>query len=258
MDDFMKYDFNIDKILLACYVGKGMGMKIHRNRPGHGLAFHTNGVKIYIFDDGTKITVKPKEMIYLPKHSNYEVTSEEIGDCYAINFDISEEISFAPFAVKIKNDVSVLNRFKTAKKVWEQKRQGHILKCKAELYDIIYLMQQEYFSEYLSNDKLEIIKPGIEYIHREYTKQHISVEDLSAICGVTPEYFRKIFKTYYGTSPVKYINELKISHAKELLASGMYSVTEAAMQSGYTDMSYFSREFKKNTNITPKDYGINK
>ncbi|MDD6214022.1 MAG: helix-turn-helix transcriptional regulator [Firmicutes bacterium] len=74
------------------------------------------------------------------------------------------------------------------------------------------------------------------------------------MCGITPEYFRKIFRTYYGTSPVKYINELKLSHAKELLSSGMYSVTDAALQSGYSDMSFFSREFKKNTDVTPKDY----
>ena len=206
MYDFMGYDFNIEKVLLACYVGKGMGMKIHRNRPGHGLAFHTSGVKIYIFDDGTKITVMPKEIIYLPKHSSYEVFSEAEGDCYAINFDISKEKNFAPFSFKIKNEVSVLKHFKCSKSIWEQKRQGYVMKCKAELYQIIYTMQQQYFSEYLSNDKLEIIKPGIEYIHKEYTKQHISVEALSAMCGITPEYFRKIFRNYYGTSPVKYIS----------------------------------------------------
>ena len=74
------------------------------------------------------------------------------------------------------------------------------------------------------------------------------------MCGITPEYFRKIFKTYYGVSPIKYINTLKITHAKELLASGMYSVTEAALQSGYTDMSYFSREFKKATEKSPCNY----
>ena len=254
MNDFMEYDFNIDKILLACYVCKGMGMRKHTDRQGHGLAFHMSGVKTYVFDDGTKITVKPKEIIYLPKHSTYEVTSSALGDCYAINFDISEEKSFHPFAVKIKNDVAALKHFKTAKKVWEKKYHGYAMKCRAELYQIIYNMQQEYFSQYLSNDKLDIIKPAVEYIHSEYTKQLISIEDLSFMCGITPEYLRKIFKTYYGTSPVKYINELKISRAKELLASGMYSVGEAALQSGYTDMSYFSREFRKSTDTTPKDY----
>ena len=115
-------------------------------------------------------------------------------------------------------------------------------------------MQQEYFAHYISKSKLDIIKPAVEYIHQRYTKELISIEELSDMCGITPEYFRKIFKSFYGIAPLKYINTLKISHAKELIKSNMYSVTEAAMQSGYTDMSYFSREFKKETGISPKNF----
>ena len=53
---------------------------------------------------------------------------------------------------------------------------------------------------------------------------------------------------------MKYINELKIALSKDLLASRMYSVTDAAMQSGYNDISYFSREFKKSIGVSPKEY----
>ena len=91
---------------------------------------------------------------------------------------------------------------------------------------------KEYYSEYLPNDKYAIIKPAVERIHREYTKGLINISELSDMCGITPEYFRKIFKAYCGVSPLKYINALKITHAKELLDSGMYSVTEAALRSG--------------------------
>ena len=254
MDAFMKYDFNVEKILLACYVGKGMGMRVHKNRGGHGLAFHTSGVKVYVFDDGQQIIVNPNEIIYLPKHSNYEVTASVPGDCFAINFDISEEKVFAPFRVKIKNPAFILGHFKNAQNVWYKKSYGYNTKCKAELYQILYIMQQEYFSDYLSRDKLEIIKPAVAYIHHAYTNKLISIAELAKMCGISPEYFRRIFRAYYGISPLKYINNLKISRAKELIKSGMYSVTEAALQSGYTDMSYFSREFKKETGISPKDY----
>ena len=254
MNNFMNYDFNVAKILLACYVGKGMGMRKHTDRQGHGLAFHLSGIKVYEFDDGRKITVGANELIYLPKHSTYEVTSRELGDCYAINFDISEEISLAPFAVKIKNQAFVLDHFKTSKKAWEQKLNGYNLKCKADMYNIIYTMQKEYFTEYLSKRKLEIIKPAVEYIHSEYTHRLLSVDELSDMCGITPEYFRKIFKINYGISPIQYINNLKISHAKELLRSGMYSVSEAAFQSGYADLSHFSREFKKAVGTSPKTF----
>jgi AraC-like DNA-binding protein len=74
------------------------------------------------------------------------------------------------------------------------------------------------------------------------------------MCGITPEYFRKIFKSFYGSSPLIYINNLKITRAKELFESGMYSVSEVAAHSGYSDISYFSREFKSATGLSPTEY----
>lgn len=254
MNDFMQYDFNISKIVLACYVGKRMGTPIHKNRPSHGLAFHTSGLKHYTFESGERITVKPNEMIYLPKYSDYEVSFVTEGDCFAINFDISEDITFSPFKVNLKNTSAVLERFKRAENIWNKKSPGYILQCKAELYGIIYAMVKGYYSQYIPNEKYIIIKPAVEYIHRTYTEGLVNISELSNMCGITPEYFRKLFKSFYGVSPLKYINDLKITRAKELLASGMYSVTEAALQSGYTDMSYFSREFKKATGSSPKYY----
>ena len=254
MKEFMNYNFNINKIVLAIFVAAGTGDAIHKNRPSHGLAIHKGGEKIYIFSDGKMLTVKENDIIYLPKNSNYTVAAKSIGDCYAINFDIDEDTAFEPFVVKAKNHSEITESFRTASKIWKHKKNGYILKCKAELYNIIYDMQQEYFSEYLPAKKLDLIKPAVDYIHENYTMEIISIEALSKMCNITPEYFRRIFKNIYGVSPVRYINNLKITMAKELLESKMYSVTEAANQAGYDEMSHFSREFKKATGVSPSEY----
>jgi AraC-like DNA-binding protein len=68
---------------------------------------------------------------------------------------------------------------------------------------------------------------------------------------ITPEYLRKIFKYFYGTSPINYINNLKLTYAQELLSSGLYTVTEVAFSSGFQDVCHFSRVFKKATGKTP-------
>ena len=254
MDEFMHYDFNINKIVLAILVPAGAGDATHKNRKSHGLAMHKAGDKIYTFSDGRVLQVKENDIIYLPKHSNYTVKTKEVGDCYAINFDMEEDIAFEPFVVKAKDYNELTGHFRSATKIWRLKKPGHLLKCKAALYNIIYTMQQEYFSEYFPKGKLEIIKSAVDYMHENYTKETISVEALSKMCSITPEYFRRIFKSFYGISPIKYINTLKITLAKELLESNMYSVAEAAVRAGYTEISHFSREFKKATGFCPSEY----
>lgn len=253
MNDFMNSEFNIEDIVLACYVPEGKGMTVHRKRKSHGLALHTGGVKKYVFENGKEYIVHENDIIYLPKYSTYEVTALQNGDCYAINFEISKERVSRPFVFGVRNSILMREYFKSAKNVWESKKFGYTLKCKAELYNIIYNMRQEFFS-YVPKGKIYIIRPAIDYIHENYTDGLLRIAELADMCSITPEYFRSIFKSFYGVSPKSYINGLKIARAKELLASGMYSVTEAAVMSGYTDMSHFSREFKKVVGITPKNY----
>ena len=250
----MNYDFNIEKIVFACFVVAGTGATVHKNRPSHGLAIHMQGDKEYHFSDGQILNVKAQDIIYLPKHSNYTVSAKTTGDCYAINFDFDEDVCFSPFVTKAKNFNAIVGYFHTAQKVWNQKKPGYVIKCKAELYNIIYAMHQEYFTEYLPKNKLDVIKPAIDYIHEKYTDEVINIETIAKICNISPEYFRRIFKSFYGVTPVNYINNLKITRVKELLGSQMYSVTDAARMSGFNEMSYFSREFKKVMGVSPSEY----
>ena len=248
----MTTDFNVNEIVLACDVRGKSATTTHKNRASHGLVYILNKSQ-YVFDNGTTIDVVPNDILYLPKGSSYSVKLLESGLCYAINFNCSEKIEFAPFAYKPKNQI-VLENFKKAKRVWSEKLTGYQMKCKAELYNVIYYIQQEYSAKYQSKDKLQIIAPAIEFIHANYTTELICIEKLAKLCRITPEYFRKIFKFFYGTSPLNYINNLKIEHAKELLASGLYSVTETALSSGFVDPSHFSRVFKKHTGRPPYKY----
>lgn len=254
MKNFMEYNFDIKNIILACFVAAGKGTHIHNNRPSHGLALHLGGDKDYIFSDKTVLRVRKNDIIYLPKHSYYSVKTTLPGDCYAINFDVPENLSFRPFVFRIKNTQEFHDAFKSAEHFWKLKKPGFELKCKSELYNILYNMQKEANIGYVSSDKFNIIRPAVDYIHKNFTSHLINISDLAGMCNITPEYFRSIFKSFYGISPVKYINDLKITRAKELISSGMYSLSDCAELSGYTDMSHFSREFKKKTGICPSEY----
>ncbi|MBQ4150610.1 MAG: helix-turn-helix transcriptional regulator, partial [Clostridia bacterium] len=65
---------------------------------------------------------------------------------------------------------------------------------------------------------------------------------------------RKIFKAEYGISPQKYIINLRIQKATELIETGDYSLKEVALLSGYNDYKYFSAEFKRLLGVSPSEY----
>ena len=254
MKNFMNYDFNITDITLACHVRAGKGKNNHTDRQNHGLAIHLGGNKEYHFSDGRILRTTENTIIYLPKSSTYSVKTILHGECYAINFDILEDISFSPFVVNAKAASDFINNFKSVKKYWEMKDVGYKMRCKASLYNIICSMQEEYRKTYLPKSKFRIIESAVEYINKNYISKNINVSALSDMCGITPEYFRKIFREFFGCSPIIYINKMKITRAKELISSGMYSVSEVCELSGFTDASYFSREFKKAVGVSPSEY----
>ena len=115
-------------------------------------------------------------------------------------------------------------------------------------------MEKEYGLSYVSKGKQTLIAPAVEYIHKNYTSSHISVEELSKSCGITPEYFRSIFKNHFGTSPLKYINNLKLDKAKHLLKYSKMKIYAIAEECGFSSCAYFCAVFGKECGMTPDEY----
>ena len=67
--------------------------------------------------------------------------------------------------------------------------------------------------------------------------------------------FHKKFKNTLGVSPVEYINSEKIKFAKKLMKARPNSfISEIAYKSGFNNVSYFNRQFKKMEMITPQQF----
>ena len=250
MDNFMKHDFTISEITFANIVKAGTGAKVHKNRRSHGLAVFPGGERTFYFEH-KKFKVEGNTIVYFPKGSNYTVRDKIPFDCYAINFEMPDGVCFEPFLFKVKNIGVYLESFKQAQRMQARKSTGYTSKIKSELYNIIYTMQYEYNLPYATCSSIE---PAIDYIHANYYKERINVEHLAQMCGISSVHLRNTFIKKFAMSPIKYINTLKMTRAKELLDSQFYAVRQVCYLSGYNDESYFSREFKKTFHVTPGEY----
>ncbi|MBR5782628.1 MAG: helix-turn-helix transcriptional regulator [Clostridia bacterium] len=99
-----------------------------------------------------------------------------------------------------------------------------------------------------------LIQPAVDTINRDFTSNDLSVKDMARLCGISEAYFRRLFMDKFSLSPKEYIIKLRMEHAKRLLESGQFSVSEIALMCGYFEPCHFSREFKKHYGVSPAYY----
>ncbi len=68
------------------------------------------------------------------------------------------------------------------------------------------------------------------------------------------DHFRRLFQKETGRTPVKYLTELRINYAKQLLENRHNLIKDVACLAGYEDSYYFSRVFKKTTGKSPEEW----
>jgi YesN/AraC family two-component response regulator len=103
-----------------------------------------------------------------------------------------------------------------------------------------------------STDKLAV---KIEEYLQEHFAKPINHQQLSEKFGIVPSYLSKIFAKHKGISPAKYIVQLRMAKAKELLLEHPdWLAKDIAEIVGYPDPNYFSRIFKRETGLYPSEF----
>ncbi len=103
------------------------------------------------------------------------------------------------------------------------------------------------------NGRLERVKPALRMIEEEYASK-ITLEELAAVCRLSPNYFSRYFKEAVGQTPFEYITVYRIEAACEMLAEGSGNITEVCFSCGFNDLSYFIHVFKKHKGVSPRGY----
>lgn len=97
------------------------------------------------------------------------------------------------------------------------------------------------------------LRPVVEYIAQNYAEK-IYIETLADMISVSPDYFTKMFKDSIGTTPIDYINGVRVNHALRLLTMTDTPVNEIAEKIGFSGPNYFHKIFKSYMVTSPLAY----
>ena len=216
------------------------------------LIFHFSGHSTVLFDE-VVLETKPNTIRFLPQGETqrYDVLRHESGVCIDVFFSADRPLSPKAFVIDVARSEKMGTLFKKIFSTWVSKKEGYYFESISLLYRIFAEIQK---NPSIPKKHQSKIAPAMEMIHNEFLTHDLSLNELAAMCGMGESYFQKLFKEIHGISPKKYIIQLKINHACDLLRLERYTVTQIAELCNFSDIYFFSRQFKEYMEITPTQF----
>jgi AraC family transcriptional regulator len=139
----------------------------------------------------------------------------------------------------------------TAQSVWYQAK---ALELTAELF-FIAQDDQELFCHRQQRLSVERVEKVIALL-RDRLANPPSLEEIGQAAGCSPFYLSRTFSGATGMTIPQYVRQLRLERAAELLRSGRFNVTEAALEVGYSSLSHFSQAFHDTFGCCPGLYPL--
>ncbi len=124
----------------------------------------------------------------------------------------------------------------------------------AYLLGLMIFLSREYAKIKTPNGRA-LLRLGelIGQLERHYARRW-RLADLAAAAHMSESSLLATFKEATGQSPIDYLIRLRIQRAAELLRHGSQSISEVAFSVGFDDSNYFSRQFRKTMQTSPREY----
>ena len=154
----------------------------------------------------------------------------------------------------VKEQCEQLVEIYGAKKEESQSKITAQIKTKIILLQfILELWKRGFIVENDTSGKNTVEKEMVSYIQQNFTGK-ILLKEFGEQFHLSEKYISRYFKEHFHIKISQYVTYLRLEHAKHLLQDTDIPVTEVAMQSGYQNVSYFIRSFKKTYGMSPLKY----
>lgn len=249
-------------------INKGINKDDFSSHDSYEILFIINGSNIILFNDryqelnsGDIVLFSPNESHKLIGNSAYELICVDFYDKYLYQYytqPIANEL-LSVFQNRTVN--ATANQFNELCDMIDKlsysydKNNDMIFINIANI--LIYLSKINKPLQYNSPISKQPINKNlsdvINYISENYSYD-ISIDDISISCKISKSWIYRLFKDDLNTTPMRFISNIRVLHACDILLTTDANITEIAMKCGFSSTSYFGRIFKQVTGQTPSTF----
>ena len=237
----------------------------------HEHNWHEN-LEFHLYLDGNATLLLDGKNFSLGAHDVVAIDSNAIHYCTTVDcFEYRCLIIDTAFLKQMHIDYVNLHfcpvfRDETVERLFDRLWKAHtapdetyrVAKCTSALIDLLLAILEFHTApkmETRRNERpnaFEDIKHAITYIRNNFEKK-LSLDGIAQAAYVDKFYLSRAFKQLTGKTVIEYINDYRCRRAAEYIIEGKH-VSEAALECGFENMSYFTKTFKKHIGTLPSQY----
>lgn len=202
---------------------------------------------------------------YFEKPERIHLENKDVLDEEEEKIKISEEelllgesVTIAEIPEGERNDIRKI--YLSLKREFEDKKRGRGIMLKSGCISLL-VNTLRCFKTPQESQVDKDAKKTKSWIHIENTIEYLHTvtvipdnETIAAEIGVSPNYLTRVFQEYLGMSLHKYILNITIEKAQQILLSGNANITETAERCGFSSIHVFSKTFKNMVGISPSEF----
>lgn len=212
-------------------------------------------------DENTIKLVPNMLIIRKPNQTSHSILHYK---CYCLHIQIEKDNPLFDSLMQLPNSFFIINKetyqtlftdlFRHLIKNPQNKNSKYTT---AKLLELIYHLEKDSKQNTKATasqiNESHAVKAAVDFMKNNFDKK-ISLELLGNVVDYSPNHFRNIFSHTMNTSPQKYLERLRVDHAKYLLAQNELSIADIAYTCGFSSQAYFTSIFKQNTLLTPNEF----
>lgn len=213
--------------------------------------------------NGDEVIAEKEDVLFIPKSTRRSGENlmgsphQKHTILFTNDAGLSTGVPFLDQGQYIKFKISNIQyAYHRCEKLYEEMRGSKSFRsliCLGIMQELIGMLARDLEKPALTPSKLKYAETIKTYLLEHYREQ-IEIDQLAKLIYRSPNYVATLFKEVYGLSPIRYMHQLRMLEACNLLLSSDMTVASITQYLGYYDTSYFYRIFKKYSGMSPTEY----